>query len=78
MDLTFPHQSFIGHGFSSDAPPITLQEMLDTGNHQMTDLEAIRGSEDFENPTFDEGRYPIKKGTVIWNFIHVQKTLPRQ
>lgn len=61
------------------SPSITLQEMLETGEHNdFGAYETIRGSEPIANPMPmpNHGLYPFTEGEVIWNLIHVHRLLP--
>ncbi len=70
--------SLLVHGFLQ-SPPITLQEMLDSGVHQEASewaIETIRGQEEIVNPNTDYAQFPVTRGYVFWNFLHVEDMLP--
>jgi len=70
--------SLLVHGFL-ESPPITLQEMLDSGSHQDASdraIETIRGQEEIVNPNTDYAQFPVTNGYVFWNFLHVEDVLP--
>jgi hypothetical protein len=79
QEFPFPnYYSALMHGFLM-SPPITLQEMMETGSHSgQGEGETIRGSEGVENafPEPNYGKYPFTSGHVVWNFIRVQAILP--
>jgi hypothetical protein len=72
------YSSLLVHGFTS-TPPITIQEMLETGTHGENSLfEFIRGHESFSNPNPDDVRFPFIRGHVNWVFRHVEDHLPQE
>lgn len=79
VEIPFPnYYSVLMHGFLS-SPPITLQEMLESGTRSDDPLgETISGyervSNDYPAPNF--GRYPFTSGLITWTFIHYKKLLP--
>jgi hypothetical protein len=78
-EYPFPnYYSVLMHGFL-DTPPITLQEMLDTGTRSGGPFgDVISGYEKVSNayPAPNYGRYPFTTGLITWRFIHVKKLLP--
>jgi hypothetical protein len=77
--ISFPgFSSALVHGFNG-SPPITLQEMLESGNTgSYGEYETIRGGEDIFNGCSETnlGRYPFDNGHVTWFFWHEKKVLP--
>jgi hypothetical protein len=71
--------SILVHGFALDAPPITLQDMLTSGIHQMAAegiMETIRGQTEIVHPNPELARLPVTRGHVFWSFMHVEDMLP--
>jgi hypothetical protein len=83
-DLTFPHNTWLMHGFAppDGSPPITLQEMLDEGHKRDTIIDKryniISGTQKVSNPIWDAGTYPVKDGRVTWFFMHIQDYISHQ
>jgi len=83
-DLTFPHYTWLMHGFDppDGSPPITLQEMLDEGYKRDTIIDKryniISGTEKVSNPNWDAATYPVKDGRVTWFFMHIQDYISHQ
>ena len=77
--IFFPgFSSALVHGFNG-SPPITLQEMLESGTKgSYGEYETIRGGEDISNNCAETnlGRYPFDNGHVTWFFAHERKVLP--
>lgn len=73
-----PYYSLVFHGLSSDSPPITLQEILDSSNvtSTMGKQDSLSGTEYISNPDPELGLYPFQKGFITWNLMHRQKKLP--
>lgn len=71
--------SILVHGFALDTPPITLQDMLTSGIHQMAAegiMETIRGQTEIVHPNPELARLPVTRGHVFWSFMHVEDMLP--
>ncbi len=77
--FSFPNfYSLIVHGVSSDSPPISYYEILDTGTaaEDSMGLETFDGKEFIVNSDPDMGVYPFLEGQVYWHFWHMVKVLP--
>ncbi len=79
INVSFPNfYSLIVHGVSSDSPPISYYEILDTGTVSEDSMgsEHFSGQEFITNPDPDMGIYPFQEGQVNWKFWHMVKVLP--
>ncbi|MCX6071656.1 MAG: hypothetical protein NTU91_12515 [Chloroflexi bacterium] len=66
------YTSVLLHGFSG-SPPITMQEMLQSG-----DNTAIGGLEEISNGAYELFIFPVEHGYVEWRFHHTKKGLPQK